>query len=159
MNITFENQNRIFSYRACAIIIHDYKILAMHDERNPFFYLPGGRVKFHETAEQAVLRELKEELDIEASIVRPLWLDEAFFTNDLDHKTRHELGLYFLIDVAKTDLLYRGSTFRRSETRHQYVFEWIDFSRVQNEYFYPLFIKNRLSNLPKALTIINENEL
>ena len=32
----------------------------MHDERSPYFYLPGGRVKMGETANQAVVREIRE---------------------------------------------------------------------------------------------------
>ena len=37
------------------------KILAMHDERSPYFYLPGGRVQMGETAEHAVVRGVEEE--------------------------------------------------------------------------------------------------
>lgn len=45
MDISFKTGNEKFNYRVCAIIVHDEKILAMHDERSPYFYLPGGRVK------------------------------------------------------------------------------------------------------------------
>ena len=38
------------------MIISDGKILAMHDERSPYYYLPGGRVEMGETAESAVIR-------------------------------------------------------------------------------------------------------
>ena len=64
MDIAFKAGNEKFNYRVCAIILNDGKILAMHDERSPYFYLPGGRVKLGETAEDAVIRELKEELNI-----------------------------------------------------------------------------------------------
>lgn len=158
MDIGFEEKDGIFSYRACAVIINDNRILAMRDEKNPYFYLPGGRVKFHETAEHAVLRELNEELCIEASIIRPLWLNQAFFTHDVSHKTRHELCLYFLVDVTATDLLSRGYTFHRSEGLHHFIFEWLDFSRAQNEYLYPKFIKNELHSLPVTFRLINETE-
>ena len=32
------------------VLCADGKILAMHDDRSPYFYLPGGRVKLGETA-------------------------------------------------------------------------------------------------------------
>ncbi len=35
-----------FNYRVCGIMFHDDRILAMHDERSPYCYLPGGRVKW-----------------------------------------------------------------------------------------------------------------
>ena len=44
----------------CAMILSENRILAMHDERSPYFYLPGGRVKMGETADQAVVREIRE---------------------------------------------------------------------------------------------------
>ena len=56
MDIAFKAGNEKFNYRVCAIILNDGKILAMHDERSPYFYLPGGRVKLGETAEDAVIR-------------------------------------------------------------------------------------------------------
>ena len=79
MDLTFQLENGKFNYRVCALILRDGEILAIHDERSPYYYLPGGRVQLGETAEHAVLRELQEELHISAEIVRPLWLNQAFF--------------------------------------------------------------------------------
>ena len=78
MDISFRYENQKFNYRVCAMMISDNKILAMHDERSPYFYLPGGRVTVGETAEQAVIREAQEELGVTPSIIRPLWLNQAF---------------------------------------------------------------------------------
>lgn len=156
MDITFKTEEGRFNYRVCAIIIHDGKILAMHDERSPYFYLPGGRVALHETAEVAVLRELKEELDIDAEIVRPLWLNQSFFTEDVSKEKYHELCLYFLVDITKTDLLSRGTTFTIRERHHTHEFEWIELERLKDEYFYPTFLKDRIFELPETLTIYTE---
>jgi len=82
-DITFKIENNKFNYRACAIIINDNKILALKDEVSPYYYLPGGRVQIGETAEEALLREIKEELEVDAKIVRPLWLNQAFFNEDV----------------------------------------------------------------------------
>lgn len=75
MDISFQCENQKFNYRACAMMISDNKILAMHDERSPYFYLPGGRVTMGETAEQAVIREVQKELGVTPAIIRPLWLN------------------------------------------------------------------------------------
>ena len=53
MDISYKYENQKFNYRVCAMIISGNKILAMHDERSLYFYLPGGRVTMGETAEQA----------------------------------------------------------------------------------------------------------
>ena len=109
---------------------------------------------FHETAEDAVLREIKEELEIDAEIIRPLWFNQSFFTEDVNQDQYHEICLYYLIDVSKTDLLSRGETFTLHERYHTHVFEWVSFERLENEYLYPLFIKEKIYDLPDSLEIL-----
>ena len=158
MDISFKNGNEKFNYRVCAMMISDEKILAMHDDRSPYYYLPGGRVAIGETAENAVIREIQEELDVTPKIVRPLWLNQAFFTEDVDNLNYHELCIYFLMDITDTDLLTRGEQFTSNEGHRTHDFEWLEFDRLQDEYFYPLFLKTEIFNLPKEFTIRTEIE-
>ncbi len=157
MDITFQTEEGVFNYRVCAVIVHDGRLLAMRD-RSPYYYLPGGRVRFHETAKQAVLREVGEELGVQAEIVRPLWLNQGFFTEDVSQKRYHELCMYFLMDIEKTDLLSRGSRFSRLEDGQEHKFEWIPFEALEGEYLYPAFIKKQIFNLPDTLEILEEYE-
>ena len=85
MDISFPTAEGKFNYRVCALLLQEGKILAMQDERSPYYYLPGGRVQMGETVEQAVMREVREELGVAVEIQRPLWLNQAFFTEDVDH--------------------------------------------------------------------------
>ncbi len=158
MDISFKAGNEKFNYRVCAMMISNSKILAMHDERSPYYYLPGGRVAIGETAEDAVVREVQEELGVTPKIVRPLWLNQAFFTEDVDNLNYHELCIYFLMDIVDTDLLTRGNSFISKEGRRTHTFEWLDFNRLKDEYFYPLFLKNDIFNLPSEFTIRTEIE-
>ena len=158
MDISYKTESGKFNYRVCAVIISDGKILAMHDERSPYFYLPGGRVKMGETAEDAVIREVREELGIIAKIARPLWPNQAFFTEDVDHLRYHELCIYFLMDISETDLLERGNEFTVNEGKKTHIFEWLDFDQLKEEYFYPLFLKKEIFNLPNEFTIRTEIE-
>lgn len=158
MDISFHSNNQKFNYRVCAIMIWDGKILAMHDDRSPYYYLPGGRVTMGERAEQAVIREVQEELGITPKIIRPLWLNQAFFTEDVDNLNYHELCLYFLMDISDTDLLTRGPQFTSAEGRHTHTFEWLSFDRLKDEYFYPLFLKKDIFNLPTEFTLRTEFE-
>lgn len=158
MDISFKVDNEKFNYRVCAIIIEKGKILAMHDERSPYYYLPGGRVMMGETAEQAVIREVEEELLITPQIIRTLWLNQAFFQEDVSGIHFHELCVYFLMDISNTDLLCRGNKFSLQERHHQHEFEWLEFERLKDEYFYPLFLKKEIFNLPSEFTLRTEYE-
>ena len=158
MDISFICGNEKFNYRVCAMMISENKILAMHDDRSPYFYLPGGRVAMGETAENAVIREVQEELGITPKIIRPLWLNQAFFTEDVDSLHYHELCLYYLMDVSDTGLLEKGNKFTSTEGHRTHSFEWLEFDRLKDEYFYPLFLKKDIFNLPNEFTVRTEFE-
>ena len=158
MDISFPCEGQKFNYRVCAVMISENRILAMHDERSPYFYLPGGRVAMGETAEQAIIREVQEELQITPKIIRPLWLSQAFFTEEVDNLHYHELCIYFLMDISETNLLAKGAVFTLREGGHTHTFEWLDSSRLKEEYFYPIFLKKEIFNLPKELTIRTDIE-
>lgn len=158
MDISFQSENEKFNYRVCAVILNDGKILAMQDERSPYFYLPGGRVKMGETAEDAVIRETKEELNIVARIIRPLWLNQGFFKEDVDGLQYHEICIYFLMDISDTDLLSRGDAFFRQEGVHRHTFQWLKYEQLQHECFYPVFLKKQIFDLPQTFMIQTEYE-
>ncbi len=158
MDITFRTEDSRFNYRVCAIITYNNQILAMHNENSPYYYLPGGRVTLHETAEQAVLREVKEELNIDAKIIRPLWVHQGFFEEDVTGEKFHELCIYFLMDISHTNLLARGKQFRGTELLHVHNFAWLPFAQLKDEYIYPLFIKEKIFDLPQTLVLQTEIE-
>ncbi|MDE6667837.1 MAG: NUDIX domain-containing protein [Clostridia bacterium] len=158
MDIKFETGEGIFSVRVRALIINDGKLLAMHDEYAPYYYLVGGKVEVNETTEEAVLREVCEELEIEAEIVRPVFFAQNFYTDDVNGKRYHEIVLYYLLDVSKTELLSRGDKFVIHEGKHTLTFEWLNIDGLEDKYLYPNFIKTEVKNLPKQLKFIVEHE-
>ena len=111
-------------------------------------------MQLSETVEEAVLREIREELEIDAKIVRPLWFNQGFFTEDVTGEQFHEICLYFLMDVSHTDLLSKGENFTLTEHGQRHSFEWLKFERLKNEYFYPIFLKEKIFELPEELTLI-----
>ena len=157
MDISFAVGEAKFNYRVGAVMLNGDRLLAMRDERSPYFYLPGGRVKLGETAEQAVIREIQEELHVTAEIVRPLWLNQAFFKEDTDGLRYHELCVYFLLDISNTVLLSSGDSFCLT-AGERCSFEWLSFERLKDEYFYPAFLKEAIYNLPETFTLRTELE-
>lgn len=158
MDISVVSGKEKFNYRVCAVFIDGGRILAMQDDRSPYYYLPGGRVRLGERAEDAVIREVREELGLNVKIARPLWLNQAYFTEDVDNLKYHELCIYFLMDFSETGLLSRGDIFTWQEGKRTHRFEWLPFERLKNEYFYPQFLKKDIYNLPDVFTIRTEME-
>ncbi len=111
-----------------------------------------------ETAEHAVAREVQEEIGVTPSIIRPLWLNQAFFTEDVDHLDYHELCIYFLMDVSNTNLLQRGDKFETQEGKKTHHLEWLPFERLKDAYFYPTFLKEEIFHLPDSFTLRIENQ-
>ena len=62
-------------HRACAALIENGRILMVHLETNDrsFWTLPGGGLEANETFEHAVIREMKEEVNLAIRIIKPLY--------------------------------------------------------------------------------------
>lgn len=157
MDLTFKTENGVFNYRVCAIIKCENRLLAMKNDRTPYYFLPGGRVDLHETADDAIRRELKEELGIEARVVRPLWFAQSFFIEDETLEKFHELCIYYLVDASDTDLV-KHDRFAGLVTRHHEIFEWLEIDTLKEQYLYPLFIKEKINDLPERFEMLTEYE-
>ena len=62
-------------YLAGCIILDDYgRLLLIHRREGEFGHweLPGGKIEDEETAEEAAVRELKEELDVDVNLIGAL---------------------------------------------------------------------------------------
>ena len=82
----------------------------------------------------------------------------SILKEDVNHEKYHEICLYFLIDISHTNLLEKGEKFTLCEGPHTHTFEWLTFERLKNEYLYPMFIKDKIFDLPQHLTILTEYE-
>lgn len=78
---------------ARGVCVRDGKVLLCRAKGGKSTYLPGGHIEFGETGRQALLREVKEELGVEASIGAFLGVVENSF---LQHGKPHaEINLVY----------------------------------------------------------------
>ena len=107
MDLTFKTPEGNFNHRTVGIFIHEGKVLVMQDDNLSYAYLPGGRISLHESSEEAIRREMREELETEVTVERLLWIAESFFTESKSGKRFHEVAFYYLLQPSD-DLLQRG---------------------------------------------------
>ena len=100
-----------FQLRAVALIRRNGHILVQRATRDAYWALPGGRVEMGEPAAQALVREIREELDSAAEIGQLAFVIENFF--EMDGRSVHGLGLYF--DIA----IDHGFPFHLDEVVHR----------------------------------------
>lgn len=105
-DITFkvvaENTPYRFNYRVAAIITANDKILIHKFTDADYAFLPGGRVQLGETAQEAIRRELQEELGIATQPTGMPFVAENFFR--YGGETFHEISFFFKIDGRELDL-------------------------------------------------------
>lgn len=78
-----------------AFIKKNNKFLIAYDPRFKFWRVPGGRPKYGEKIEDALKREIKEELNIEIKINNFLGFGQDIVTNFFDKKSVTRIILYF----------------------------------------------------------------
>ena len=81
--------------RVAGILIEDNKILLIQHYKNnkKYWLIPGGGNDWGETAKEALIREYKEETNMDIEVDEFLFLSETIFPN----KERHILNLFFKI--------------------------------------------------------------
>ncbi len=144
-DIGLTKDNKWFRYRAAAIIIEDGCVLLAGNELEDYFYSIGGGVHHGETAEEAVLREVKEETGVDYEIDHLAVIHENFFNENkgtLKGMDCHEISFYFLMKSRGSQQLNSDSyTFGIKEEMH-----WIPIQDLDRYKAFPTFLKDYLEN-------------
>ena len=96
-DISFHTEGGRFNFRVGAIIRHGGKMLLIKNRETTYLYTVGGRVRYNETTEEAVIREVKEETGITMEVERILFFMEQFFDEEVTGEHFHEIGVYYLM--------------------------------------------------------------
>lgn len=157
VDLTLNTTKGIFNHRVAAVIIHNNKILAQKNTKANEYYLVGGRVRYGESTEDSLVREIAEELNTVVSDFKPLWVNECFFVDEGKHF--HEIGVYYLVNINNTNFHHFESVFETQEANRTNTYEWLDIDNLDNVLLYPLFIKDEIKNPNKNLKLIITKEI
>ena len=141
-DMTVQCDDGLINIRVGAIILKDGKLLMAGNQRSEYLYSVGGRVKFGETAEQAVVREVYEETGVKMDIDRLGFIHELYFIGDSPAKQGklvYEISFFFYMKVPdgfepKCDSFTEDGT-------EEYL-KWISLNDEQK--IYPEFFRTEL---------------
>lgn len=134
----------ILNIRVGAIIMQDRKILMVGNERADYLYSVGGRIKFGETAEEAIVREALEETGVKMEVDRLGFVHENYFYGDAPSKQGklvYEISLFFYMKVP-CDFAPVSVSFTEDNSK-EYL-RWISLD--ENGKMYPEFFRTELRN-------------
>ena len=130
--------------RVGAIIMKDDKILMVGNERADYLYSVGGRIKFGETAEEAIVREVLEETGVKMKPDRLGFVHENYFYGDAPSnlgKLIYEISFYFYMKVP-SDFAPISESFTEENSK-EYL-RWVSLD--EDIKMYPEFFRTELKN-------------
>ena len=158
MDIKILGNDLKFKYRVSAIFIRDNKLLVNKYDENSYC-LPGGYVEIGETSMEAMLRELKEELNLDFDIINFAGVMENFFTNLKGQKT-HGLDFYYYVKL-KNDNDFQLIDYNRIEIDKgsivQHQFSWIELDKLMSSKILPLEIRKIIKESEISFHMIINN--
>lgn len=108
----------------CAILQKDQKIFACqrgYGEYKGGWEFPGGKVEMNESPEDAIKREILEELDVEIAI------DEYIYTIEYDYPKFHLSMKCYLCHIINGELLLKEASDAKWLSKDElYSVDWLD---------------------------------
>ena len=158
MYIWYNNKDGIFLFRIVGLLMKNNKILVQRGVHDDAYALPGGHVEMFERSEDTLIREFKEEMNVEIIVERLLWIQEHM--SEWNGRQHHSLCFYYLIDINDSqDLPLDGIFYSQKGNDSEIEFSWVDIDKVKDMNFYPIFIREKLSNLPTSIERFVEQEI
>jgi 8-oxo-dGTP diphosphatase len=134
-----------------AVIIHDGRILLSQSPEG-YYAMIGGHVEVGESLQEALKRELKEELQWENNPEQLIWVIENRFLQK--GSSVHEIGFYFWINTTDKQLPeLNGYKFDNG-----CVANWIPINELNNIVLLPKILSSmilELSDIPSEQSFIH----
>lgn len=148
-----------FLLRTGAVCIEEGKVLLVRTKKRMKWFLPGGRNEFFEGLEEALKREIFEELKCDIQIKRLLWVHEFFA--DFPKEITHQMAFYFLCTIispkdSSTGLSIIPTSYIDGESELEAAWIPLEEVAVMDESKIMPFLKARLQKIPTAAEYVFE---
>ena len=140
--------NTVFGVRATALIVKDNRLLVVEDEDG--FYTIGGAIQVDEATEDAVVREVKEELGVASKAVQLAFIVENRFEQAGVHY--HNIEFHYLVDLLE------DAPLTMQEDAKPLPCRWLALNGLHTINLKPAFLKTTLPNWDGQLRHIHLEE-
>ena len=148
MDVKINCEEGKFKFRVCGILKVNNKYLTVKIADNDFYCLPGGHVELGEDTDNAILREMKEELGYEVKINKLVSIIQNFFKSK-DNTIFHELGYYYIVEPVNIEDVNLNDYIVTELDKGKLVrleFKWFTLEELQTARFLPEILKTQLNN-------------
>lgn len=118
-----------FNYRVGLLVKKNDDVLVECNPNYDFVVLPGGRVKTLESSEDALIREINEEMKIDLTNYKLnfICVDENFF--ELDNVKYHELYFVYRIEINENNTDFKENMINYDSKINYY--KWVNINDLK----------------------------
>lgn len=147
IDMTFDTLSGRFNYRVGALILNQGSVLMVKNKNVSYYYSVGGRVKYFESSEQAVIREAYEETGIKFEVDRLGFVYENFYITQNSSRF-HGISLYYYLKNPNSWDGLKSIFFDKdiNDNDSSHILRWIPLDKISTFNLVPKFFKTELLN-------------
>ena len=159
IDIGIKSANGKFKLRTTGIIIKDNKLLVQKSKKFDGYILPGGHIELGELSSNAIIREIKEETNLDVKIKHLICVNENTYGDK--NMIFHEINYYYYLEPIN-DIETKEFTIEENDKgilKKQEYF-WIDINELSKNNIKPIHIVDLIEkNINSKDLIISTNEI
>lgn len=138
-----------FNVRVYGILVHNDAVLVSDEyiKKNKITKFPGGGLEFGEGTRECLVREFKEELNLEVRVTEHFFTTDFYVASSFDPNSQ-VISIYYFVEAEAGDLVFETST-----SPHNYQlkegaqsFRWLPVARLKDTDF-TLIIDRKVGEL------------
>ena len=145
MDLKIKTEKEEFHGRTCGIIKQENKFLIMRVNKTSYYHIPGGHIEIGEDSEQAVIREIKEEIGCDVQETSLFLIQENFWTRNA--KKCHGIEFYYIIKLKQQLQMQNYEKIENDKGEEKLLeFKWVTAEELKNIDLRPINIRDMLIN-------------
>lgn len=145
MDLKIKTEKEEFHGRTCGIIKQDNKFLIMWVNKTAYFHIPGGHIEIGEDSEQAVIREIKEEIGCDVQETKLFAIEENFWLRN--NKKCHGIEFYYIVTPKKQLQMKEYERIEIDKGEEKLLeFKWVTSDELKDIDLRPTNIRDMLIN-------------